>query len=262
LSDSPEAGNARREPQREWEERRAKVRSGKRCEWCGSEGGLVVAAGTLLPPYILQLKEAAAKMLRERIDAGEYSELEQALEQCPQCGSTSLARRKQKRPALKCRNCRAEFDSPERRTVKTGRVSPEQWKSFWAKYARPIKEKVIAERNEAGARQRSFIGCIVLCKRCHFARQKGMTLCPSCGKGYRRQGNELCWECFKKTDKGREVAKTYELVAYEHPWCRRKFGVARRFLELLSEPEVCCRELCADLASCKIAEENSARKAP
>ncbi|HRU82011.1 MAG TPA: hypothetical protein P5168_05620, partial [Candidatus Methanomethylicus sp.] len=102
MSGSPESGNARRETQREWESRRAKFLSGKRCEWCGAVGGRVVTARTPLPPYLSQLREAAAKMLRERIDAGEYSELMQELEQCPQCGSTSLARRKQKRPALKC----------------------------------------------------------------------------------------------------------------------------------------------------------------
>ncbi len=256
MSGSPEAGNAKRAAKgKEWEVRRAQFLSGKRCEWCGSESGLVVAARTPPPTYMSQLKEASARLLRERIEAGEYSEIEEGLELCPRCGGTSFARRKQKRPTLKCRNCRAEFDSSERRTVKTGRVTPEQWKAFWAKYSPSIKEGVMAERNEAEARHRSLVDCIALCKRCHFARQKGMTLCPACGRGYRRAGNEFCWECFKKTEKGMEVAKMYELVAYDHPWCRKKFGVERRFIDLLSDPEVCCRELCNDIGSCKIAKE-------
>ncbi|GEM_PF-1189838 len=263
MSGSTEAWNRRRALQgREREERRAKFLSGKRCDWCGSSSGLVVAARAPLPPYISQMKEASAKLLRERIDAGEYSEVELLLERCPHCGGTSFARRKRKSPALKCRNCRAEFDSPERRTVKTGRVSPEQWKSFWEKYSDQIKERLMAERSEAQAKCRSLADCIVLCKRCHFARQKGMTLCPSCGKGYRRASYDLCWECFKKTEEGKEVAKRYELVAYEHPWCQKKFGLERRFLELLNEPEVCCRELCKDLASCRIAEGHGAGRAP
>ncbi len=258
LSDASrtETGKGRAAIQgKEWETKRAHFIEGKTCEWCGSHLNLVVAAKVPLPPYIMQLKEASAKLLKTRLEEGEFSEIEEKLRLCPTCGSASLATRKQKKPAMKCKNCRAEFDYPEDKTVKTGRIPSEQWKVFWEKYSPSIKEGIMAERDRAERKYRNLEECIVLCKRCHFARQKGLTLCPSCGKNYRRAGNDLCWECFKKTDRGKEIARMYELVAYEHPWCKKKFGIERKFLDLLSDPTVCCQELCSDITSCEIIKD-------
>lgn len=243
---------------KEWEAKRMRFIEGKVCEWCGSGANLVVAVKIPLPPYLAQLKEASSKLLKARLEVGEFTEIVEKLLLCPKCGSASLSRRKQKKPAIKCRNCRAEFASPKEKTVRQGRIPPEQWKAFWEKYSPAIKGVVAAEREEAERSYRNLEQCIVLCKRCHFARQKGMTLCPSCGKNYRRAGNELCWECFKKTDRGREIARMYELVAYEHPWCKKKFGIERKFLGLLSDPTVCCQELCNDIASCEEYKERGA----
>jgi len=38
---------------------------------------------------------------------------------------------------------------------------------------------------------------IVLCTRCHFAREKGLVLCKECKKGYHKPKFERCWTCSK-----------------------------------------------------------------
>ena len=36
---------------------------------------------------------------------------------------------------------------------------------------------------------------VVLCSRCHYAREKGMVLCKVCGKGYHKPKYDRCWDC-------------------------------------------------------------------
>ena len=36
---------------------------------------------------------------------------------------------------------------------------------------------------------------IVLCTRCHYAREKGMVLCKTCGKSYHKPKYDQCWAC-------------------------------------------------------------------
>ena len=47
----------------------------------------------------------------------------------------------------------------------------------------------------------------VLCRRCHYAYHKGLTLCPICKTRYKKPRFDMCWECFKKTERGKEVIK-------------------------------------------------------
>ncbi len=39
-------------------------------------------------------------------------------------------------------------------------------------------------------------GCIVLCRRCHFALHKGFVLCQVCRQHFHRPGAEMCKPCF------------------------------------------------------------------
>jgi len=36
---------------------------------------------------------------------------------------------------------------------------------------------------------------VVLCSRCHYAREKGMILCKVCGEGYHKPKYDRCWSC-------------------------------------------------------------------
>jgi len=43
---------------------------------------------------------------------------------------------------------------------------------------------------------------VVLCNRCHYARERGMVLCKICGKGYHKPKYDRCWKCSQVQKKG------------------------------------------------------------
>jgi len=242
---------------------RAEFLKGKVCEWCGSGETLTVQHRQQIPPYIQHLREATLALLEAKVTEGEFKFQEEEARSCPACGSRSLASRKVKRPHYRCLNCRAEFDEPERRMIPTGRLCRAEWKLFWERYARQIKQGVLDERKRLHEEAERFENCIVLCRRCQFARYRGLALCPACRKGYRRPGNEMCWNCFSKTERGAEVAKRYEVVTIKHSWCGNEFKVERQFVEIASDPGVVCAELCElGPESCEIAKSRLGEAGP
>lgn len=61
-----------------------------------------------------------------------------------------------------------------------------------------IKEKSIELAREEYF---SFTNITTLCKRCHFALEKGMSLCYICKKNYHKQNFESCFACKNKHQK-------------------------------------------------------------
>ena len=246
-----------RSQSKDWLQRRNAFLNGKSCEWCGSSENLVVAPKNPTPSYLARLREKTVVFLQSKVDAGEFKTEMIEADFCPNCGSRSMSHRKAKRPSCRCLNCRSEFDAPIHRTVSTGRLSREGWDVFWNKYSHEIKQLVMDERHKADDDYVRLYNCIVLCRRCHFARLRGLVLCPLCKTNYRRPNNETCWECFKKTERGKEVAKRFEPLAYMHPWCGKSFEIERQFWDLAADPEVCCLEICGlGPSKCTIAEKN------
>ena len=49
-----------------------------------------------------------------------------------------------------------------------------------------------------------FKETIILCRRCAYARLKGMVLCKKCKKHYHYPKFEMCYKCFIKTNKGKD----------------------------------------------------------
>lgn len=43
---------------------------------------------------------------------------------------------------------------------------------------------------------------VVLCNRCHYAREKGFVLCKICGKGYHKPKYMQCWSCKQNREDG------------------------------------------------------------
>lgn len=39
---------------------------------------------------------------------------------------------------------------------------------------------------------------IILCSRCHYARERGLLICPECGRNYRKPKYPTCYDCTKK----------------------------------------------------------------
>jgi hypothetical protein len=44
----------------------------------------------------------------------------------------------------------------------------------------------------------------VLCRRCHYATEKGLTLCKTCGRRFHYPKYEVCSECHIQTKQVRE----------------------------------------------------------
>ena len=247
----------RRPTSREWQLKRKAFIKGKFCEWCGSKINLVIAPKQQPLSYLTHLRKATMTFLQDRVSEGEYVIELKEVRGCPNCGSGSMGHRKTKTPRYRCLKCRFEFDAPVTQEVSTGRLSREDWNRFWAKYSLQIKQEIMKKRSKAYLDYESLQDCIVLCRRCHFARQKNLVLCPICKEKYKHPGNEMGWECFKKTDKGKEVARRFELIHYSHPWCQKTFEIEKQFWDLAADPEVCCLELCAIGASkCDVAQKN------
>jgi len=73
----------------------------------------------------------------------------------------------------------------------------------------------------------------------------------------------MCWECFKKTEKGQRVSKGLEtkkwereMLPYKHPWCDKTFLIERQWWNMEAEPQMCCIECCGDPNNCDIATKN------
>jgi len=88
----------------------------------------------------------------------------------------------------------------------------------------------------------SFKDAIVLCMRCHYAKEKGWVLCEICRKKFHKPMYEQCWECYKKIEEG-QGTKQYELP-YVHPWCGKTFLINREWWEIAAVPEQCCISVC------------------
>ena len=52
------------------------------------------------------------------------------------------------------------------------------------------KRRILADYTELSPKK-----TIILCNRCHYAREKGLLLCPVCRIRYRRPRNPMCSEC-------------------------------------------------------------------
>jgi len=229
---------------KEWKAMRAGFLEGKSCSWCGSNEHLVMHNCNPPPSYNMLLRQVSSALLQKKIEAGEFVTNKEERLLCPECGSASLRHRTQKKPAYKCQNCRAEFDNPRFEIVDTGRLPREDWDRFWAKFGPEIKENVSAMQRALSADGLRLENYAALCRRCHMASRSGFILCPVCKKGYARQGREMCWACFKKTEKGMEIALQYEKEPLKHPWCGKEFMIEHRWIGLFSEPAVLCVEMC------------------
>jgi len=133
------------------------------------------------------------------------------VEACPYCDSSSLSKRKYKKPKFFCSNCRKEFNTAKNRADKKYNLHPRVIKSIAQKLIgykfvkKAIKHSFNKLRGEyeeevknQGTRYLNMIDTEVLCKRCHMATENEMMLCPICKKKYYRFPYTSCSECYKK----------------------------------------------------------------
>ena len=104
-----------------------------------------------------------------------------------------------------------------------------------------------------------------MCRKCHYAREKGMVLCKLCRKNYHYTKYEKCFDCFAKTSYGAKLIEARKDLFYDksktetygHPWCGKAFEIEKKWWEVEASPNMCCLEHC-DIGphDYKIAERN------
>jgi hypothetical protein len=70
-------------------------------------------------------------------------------------------------------------------------------------------------------------GCIVLCRRCHFAVHKGLVLCPRCKKNYCSPRYEHCYSCLDTNTKT-VIEERKEIYKMKQRKLRRKYDADKR----------------------------------
>jgi ribosomal protein L37AE/L43A len=177
---------------------------------------------------------------------------------CPKCGYPMYARQTIS-PKYKCKMCRTETDNPEKKQSPESRkaMRTEFRRLFLHKHKEEI-DKIFAEVKEnSNKNYLDFQNVTVLCRRCHYAREKGLVLCKVCHKQYHKPKFEKCWECFKKTSMGKAIAQKNQLFPYVHPWCKRTFQVKGEVWVAEANPRMCCIEQChEDPNKCDLALRN------
>ena len=237
---------------KEWREKRDQFIKGKKCVQCESSEILVVHHLNSIMPYQQHYYAVSNALLAEKISGGEYKTEQKQIQTCPKCNThrpSDLKARKVKKPRYRCSNCGNEFEESIIGYKETGRLSKPDWNHYIDKYRDHIKEIVQAQRDEYHEYYLTFEDCIVLCNRCHLALHKGMKLCPICKEKYHKTSYAMCWDCFTKTPRGKEVLarrekEEYEnqMVEIENPLCDKKHQVARGFAEFGGIFHLCHRD--------------------
>lgn len=227
-----------------WKKKREEFIKDKECEWCGSKKELSIHHKKHSLPYDLHYKQVSDMMLRKLIKERVYKPIRR--EACPGCDSFSIYTRRTIAPKYRCINCGNTFEQPSKR--ETPWITKEDWADFQKRRGEEIKEIVRSQREKSFEEYMSFEDAVILCKRCHHASEKGLVLCQVCRERYHRPRNGKCWECFKKTEKGQELAKKLErlneLLPYSHPWCGKTFQIRREWWNEEADPQMCCIEHC------------------
>lgn len=243
-----------------WKRKRLELLKGACCEWCGSTENLVIHHKRQIIPYALHRALVTQQLLATKVKEGEFKPLKRKV--CPGCGYASISKpRKTMKPKYKCYRCGVEFNEPAWKP--TGRLSREDWGKFITKYGAQIKETVLKQRDAFHERYMMLKreDVTILCRRCHLALHKGLDLCPVCKTHYKKRSYPMCWECFKKTEKGKRVLERIEerkeaerLIPYTHPWCGKEFMIEKQDWEIEASPRMCCIERCGkDVNNCEIA---------
>lgn len=135
---------------------------------------------------------------------------------CPFCNGSQLSTRKIKKPMYYCSNCHKEFDKVKLRSDKKFSIHPEQiesiakelifngfFKRIILKFYDKMKEEFDHKIERKVQKYLNMKDTVVLCKRCHYAAEKDMILCPICKKNYYFITYGACYECSKKADEGK-----------------------------------------------------------
>ena len=254
----------------EWKKKRSELLEGKSCEWCGSTVNLAVhhkktfhakweyrrISYTFLNNYFRDSKNEGEK--QELLEKAKEGVVPKYYDVCPSCGY-SIQARKKKVPKYKCYKCNIETDNPAKKlqpsTVST--INRNFNSLFFNLHREDIAQLYEREKRKSDEKYMAFEDVMILCKKCHYAIEKGMMFCKVCRQSYHKSRYNMCWECFRKTEAGQRVARERQLLLYVHPWCGKQFQIMAKWWDIEADPQMCCIELCdVEVNSCKIADKH------
>lgn len=214
---------------KEWRTRRAEFIKGKSCEWCGSTEFLTIDHKENFYPNRERGRLAYALMVKY-FEGGQHADEAQAIADlavkqfvagggilreynaCPSCGYC-VQPRKYKRPKYKCYQCHLVFDEPLRKwTPSTIRLLDKLFfKEFCLRHGKDIDAEFIPLWKQLNQGYLEFKEVLVLCRRCAYARKKGLILCKVCRKRYHKPIYSCCFNCFLSNVKKKLDAKRFEV---------------------------------------------------
>ncbi|MHA1888995.1 MAG: hypothetical protein ACTSX0_13300, partial [Promethearchaeota archaeon] len=201
---------------------------GKTCKWCGSDKFLAVHHN-----YNSKFVRDAMKrkivsdLIKKKMDS---KEIEQQFKiqykyKCPKCGYI-ITLRKYGRGLQKTATCpecikKSEIRIDERgneyilcdsiKIIKENIFSEKELNYYLDKdkfkgFLKTYNDEIERLLNEAGAPPPYDYydferNCIVLCRKCHYATEHGMDLCPVCKKKYKKKKYDTCFDCLPEDRK-------------------------------------------------------------
>lgn len=206
---------------KEYKEKRSELINGKTCAWCDEKENLVIHH--VNPPkigltaYIIVERKFIENYFANGKNKDEYNKIldkantwceehAKLFERCPKCGKCTIYERKTIKPKYRCTNCGYignkiihDKQIPSNITsfrIEFSKIHNEEIKKAYQNYKKKARKDYKDLENQ---------DILILCKRCHYAYHKGMVLCKECGKKYHKGGYDMCWDCFVKTPKGKEI---------------------------------------------------------
>ena len=185
---------------KEWKQKADEFKKGKVCEWCSADKYLHVhhpQGGETHPNYILskayhQFKcEYSKKYPRKRI--GVPSNSNEHMHDDHKGHSTGYhpIERKHKRDLHSNADIKIKMEDNTVRYVHD--KSAPDFKQDFAKWK--VEHNINGVIDDAHEKYLSLDGCVVLCRKCHYAVEHGKTLCPVCKSGYKSFRYEMCFNC-------------------------------------------------------------------
>jgi ribosomal protein L37AE/L43A len=197
---------------KKWRKLRGELIEGKTCEWCGSTEKLAPHHKNPKPIGLRSYRIIANKYYNEYFENKKNkSELAQikkeakiyiknnAIRTCPNCKKKSFYERKTMAPTYRCTNCGTEFNEPyETYNISKKNILSKTKYLFLIKHKDEMNRKY---RDYASSARDHYLDIskndfMILCKKCHFALEKGMVLCKKCGKKYHSPRYQVCFNCY------------------------------------------------------------------
>ena len=195
----------------QWKKKRLEFIQGRTCEWCGSTENLAIHHNHHFKG-LNEYKKLVTIIIRRHFGAGKNQDEKQNLMTyaqkkakmkylylCPKCGYQVYAR-KTLHPKYRCKTCRALTDSPIMKlNPKYQRAVRRIFRKTFLQTHKKEVDKAFKELKENSNRDYlDFKDVEVLCRKCHYATEKGLVICEVCHKNYHQPKYKKCLACSQK----------------------------------------------------------------